>query len=81
MTKTVGIGGRQRRSGIGIHHDRSEWRTVALPLLLMVVVVVLVWLPFRQTVTGRTVYAVGSSEAASFMSGLAIDRARLPPWR
>ena len=39
--------------------------------------VVLVWLPFRATVTGRNVYAVGSSEAAAYMSGLAIDRARL----
>jgi ribose transport system permease protein len=48
-----------------------------VPLILMVLVVVLVWLPFRNTVTGRTVYAVGSNEAASFMSGLAIDRARL----
>jgi ribose transport system permease protein len=42
-----------------------------------VLVVVLVWLPFRATVTGRNVYAVGSSEAAAYMSGLAIDRARL----
>lgn len=50
---------------------------VPVPLILMALVVVLVWVPFRRTVTGRTVYAVGSSEAASFMSGLAIDRARL----
>jgi ribose transport system permease protein len=50
---------------------------IPVPLLLMVAVVVLVWLPFRATVTGRNVYAVGSSEAAAYMSGLAIDRARL----
>lgn len=50
---------------------------VPVPLLLTVAVVVLVWLPFRATVTGRNVYAVGSSEAAAYMSGLAIDRARL----
>lgn len=48
-----------------------------VPLVLMILVVLLVWLPFRETVTGRTVYAVGSSEPAAFMSGLAIDRARL----
>jgi ribose transport system permease protein len=48
-----------------------------VPLLLMVLVVVLVWLPFRATVTGRNVYAVGSNEQAAYMSGLAIDRARL----
>ena len=51
---------------------------IPVPLLLTIAVVVLVWLPFRATVTGRNVYAVGSSEAAAYMSGLAIDRARWP---
>ena len=50
---------------------------IPVPLIITVLVVVLVWLPFRATVTGRNVYAVGSSEAAAFMSGLAIDRARI----
>lgn len=50
---------------------------IPFPLLLMVLVVLLVWLPFKNTVTGRTVYAVGSSEQAAYMSGLGIDRARL----
>ena len=50
---------------------------IPVPLILIVLVVVLVWLPFRATVTGRNVYAVGSNEQAAFMSGLAIDRARL----
>lgn len=50
---------------------------IPVPLILMVLVVVLVWLPFRATVTGRSVYAVGSNEQAAYMSGLAIDRARL----
>ncbi len=50
---------------------------IPVPLLLTVAVVVLVWLPFRATVTGRNVYAVGSSESAAYMSGLAIDKARL----
>ena len=50
---------------------------IPVPLLLTIAVVVLVWLPFRATVTGRNVYAVGSSEPAAYMSGLAIDQARL----
>lgn len=50
---------------------------IPVPLLLTIAVVVLVWLPFRATVTGRNVYAVGSSESAAYMSGLAIDQARL----
>ena len=50
---------------------------IPVPLILAVLVVVLVWIPFRATVTGRNVYAVGSSEPAAYMSGLAIDQARL----
>ena len=50
---------------------------IPVPLLLMLAVVVLVWLPFRASVTGRNVYAVGSNESAAYMSGLAIDQARL----
>ena len=37
----------------------------------------LVWVPFRSSVTGRTVYAIGSAEGAAYMSGLPIDRAKL----
>ena len=37
----------------------------------------LVWLPFRRSVTGRTVYAIGSAEGAAYMSGLPIDRAKI----
>jgi ribose transport system permease protein len=38
--------------------------------------VVLVWLPFQGSVLGRTVYAVGSSEQAAYMSGMPIRRAK-----
>ncbi len=44
--------------------------------LLLVGTVVIVWWPFRSTVLGRNCYAVGSSERAAYMSGLAIGRAR-----
>ncbi|WP_207477202.1 ABC transporter permease [Arenibaculum pallidiluteum] len=47
------------------------------PVLLVVAIVVLVWLPFRASVTGRGCYAVGSSEGAAYMSGIAVDRSRL----
>ena len=39
-------------------------------------VVLLVWLPFQRSVIGRTVYAVGSSEQAAYMSGMPIRRAK-----
>jgi ribose transport system permease protein len=50
---------------------------IPVPLVLLVLVAVLVWMPFRRTLTGRTVYAVGSAEGAAYMSGLPIDRAKL----
>jgi ribose transport system permease protein len=48
-----------------------------VPLVLALLVILLVWVPFRNSVTGRGVYAVGSSEAAAYMSGVRIDRSRL----
>ncbi|PJA60819.1 MAG: ABC transporter permease [Rhodobacterales bacterium CG_4_9_14_3_um_filter_71_31] len=47
------------------------------PLILMAAVAALVWLPFARSVTGRTVYAIGSNEGAAYMSGLPIARAKL----
>ena len=51
--------------------------SVPVPLVLLVLVALLVWVPFARSVTGRTVYAIGSGEGAAYMSGLPIDRARL----
>jgi ribose transport system permease protein len=48
-----------------------------VPILLIVLIVGLVWWPFRNTVTGRGCYAVGSSEAAAYMSGLRVERSKL----
>jgi ribose transport system permease protein len=35
------------------------------------------WVPFRRSVTGRAVYAIGSAEGAAYMSGLPIERAKI----
>lgn len=48
-----------------------------LPLIIMVLVVLLIWIPFRNSVTGRGVYAIGSSEGAAYMSGVQIDRCKI----
>ena len=48
-----------------------------MPLILLFGVACLVWLPFKRTLTGRTVYAVGSAEAAAMASGLPVKRAQL----
>jgi ribose transport system permease protein len=48
-----------------------------MPVLILIVITVAVWMPFRRTVTGRTLYAIGSAEGAAYMSGLPINRAKL----
>jgi ribose transport system permease protein len=45
-------------------------------LVVLVMVVFVVWVPFRRSVTGRAAYATGSSELAAYMSGVPIRRAR-----
>ena len=51
--------------------------TIPASLLLLLGLVVVLWWPFRRSVVGRAVYAVGSSEVAAYMSGVPIRRARL----
>ncbi|WP_417669489.1 ABC transporter permease [Roseibium sp.] len=55
----------------------APFAPVPMPLLIMIIVAFGVWIPFKRTVLGRTVYAIGSAEGAAFMSGLPIDRAKL----
>ena len=46
-------------------------------LVVLLVVVLVVWVPFSRSVTGRAAYAVGSSEPAAYMSGVPIRRAKM----
>lgn len=55
----------------------APFAAIPVPLVLMVVIAAAVWVPFRRSVTGRAVYAIGSSEGAAAMSGLPIDRAKI----
>ena len=50
---------------------------IPTPFVLLALIVLLVWVPFRRTVTGRTIYAIGSAEGAAYMSGLDVNRARI----
>ena len=45
-------------------------------MVFLLILVVLVWIPFRRSVLGRATYAVGSSEPAAYMSGMPIRRAK-----
>jgi ribose transport system permease protein len=49
---------------------------VPASLALLLALVAVVWFPFRRSVIGRAVYAVGSSEVAAYMSGVPIRRAK-----
>lgn len=46
-------------------------------LVLLFGVLLIIWYPFRRSLLGRGVYAVGSAEAAAYMSGVKIDRSKL----
>jgi len=37
---------------------------------------VIFWVPYRRSLIGRAAYAIGSSEQAAYMSGVAIGRAK-----
>jgi ribose transport system permease protein len=49
---------------------------VPTSVVALAVVVLVVWVPFRRSATGRAAYATGSSEAAAYMSGVPIRRAK-----
>ncbi len=49
---------------------------VPVTLLLLGAVVLFLWLPFRRSETGRGLYAVGSSEASAYLSGVRVGRAK-----
>lgn len=69
--------------GGDVQADLAEALTGALPggvpamLVVLLAVVLLVWLPYSRSTLGRAALAIGSSEAATYMSGVAIGRARI----
>src|SRR5262249_12116210 len=52
------------------------WGGIPMSMVTLLLVVLVVWLPFRRSAVGRAVYAVGSSEVAAYMSGVPIRRAK-----
>jgi ribose transport system permease protein len=69
--------------GGDVQEDIADFMTytvldvVPTSLVLLLLVVLLVWLPFRRSVLGRGCYAAGSAEGAAYMSGVQIGRSKL----
>ena len=69
--------------GGGVHEGFAEFVTGALPggiptmLLVLALVVLLVWVPYRRSTLGRAALAIGSAEGAAYMSGVPIARAKI----
>jgi ribose transport system permease protein len=53
--------------------------TLAVPhsAILLLLVVLFIWIPYRRSVLGRAAYAIGSAEQAAYMSGVPIERAKI----
>lgn len=52
------------------------YNVIPTSLVVLLCIVLVVWVPFRRSVLGRTAYAAGSSEMAAYMSGMPIKRAK-----
>jgi len=72
----------QPGSSDDFNSDIADLMTSQLPggipmsLVALLVIVLVIWLPFRRSAVGRAVYAIGSSEVAAYMSGVPIRRAK-----
>lgn len=51
--------------------------TIPASAILLIIVLLLVWTPFRRSRLGMWVYAVGSNEGAAYMSGVNVKRAKV----
>lgn len=66
--------------GGDVHAGLAEALTGSLPggiptmVVVLAFVVLFVWVPYRRSVAGRAALAIGSSELASYMSGVAMGR-------
>ena len=60
---------------IGIPESITDW--IPKSLVLLIVCLGVVWIPFRRSRFGLSVYAIGSSSLAAFRSGVAVSRTKV----
>ncbi len=61
----------------GWWEDAGWLGLLPMPLIILAVVVLAVWIPFRRSVIGRGCYAIGSAEGAAYMSGVRVGRSKI----
>ncbi len=49
---------------------------IPLPVVVMIVIVAVIWIPFRRSRSGLSLYAVGSNRLAAFRSGVPVGQTR-----
>jgi ribose transport system permease protein len=52
------------------------WGAFPASVATLIVIMLVIWVPFRRSTVGRAAYAIGSSESSAFMSGVPIRRAK-----
>jgi ribose transport system permease protein len=69
--------------GGDVQYDIADFVTgqlfgvVPTALVVLLLVVILVWIPYRSSPLGRGAYAVGSNEQAAYMSGVPVEKAKI----
>jgi ribose transport system permease protein len=60
---------------LGTGFTLTQWLPTGI--VILAIVIVCVWTPIRWTKPGLSIYAVGSSRTAAFLSGIAVARTRI----
>jgi ribose transport system permease protein len=69
--------------GGDVNEDLADFVTdrifdsVPVALIVLAIIVLVVWVPFRRSELGRGCLAIGSAEGAAYMSGVRIGRSKL----
>lgn len=59
----------------GVPGSITQW--IPKSLVLLIICLSVVWVPFRRSRFGLSVYAIGSSSLAAFRSGVAVNRTKI----
>jgi ribose transport system permease protein len=61
----------------GWWEDLGWFGLIPIQPIILALILLFVWVPFRRSATGRGCYAIGSAEGAAYMSGVQINRSKL----